>query len=175
MSQKEVLRREPRVSNLHDRIKAELPDEDPVVVDLILWLARLSRLVEQVDNRVRSDVGDLDASESAVLASLLFAGPPYQTSPSRLSQTIIQTTGGMAKTLRRLEQKRLIARKPTPEDGRALHVVLTPKGQRLIRKTLAAMVSTWTQILTSDDAPTRDALLDSVLTLVSMLDSPSET
>jgi DNA-binding MarR family transcriptional regulator len=175
VSQEPVLRRENRVSSLHERIKSELPDEDAVVVDLILWLARLSRLVEQVDNRVRADVGDLDASESAVLASLLLDGPPYETSPSRLSQTIIQTSGGMAKTLRRLEQKRLIVRKPSPEDGRALRVVLTTKGQRLIRKTLAAMVSTWGQILSPHDVQTRDALLDSTLTMVAMLESSNQT
>src|SRR5687768_2738082 len=117
----------PRAAALHEQVRSALPDSDPLHLELVMWLTRLGRLVDLVGNQIRAEVCDLDASEHAVLACLLLAGPPYQLSPTALSDRVVQTTGGMTKTLRRLQERDLVKRVRDDGDGRALHVALTPK------------------------------------------------
>ena len=49
--------------------------------------------------------------------------------PSDLTRLVVQSPGGLTKTLRRLEDAGHIRRRPDPADRRALLVVLTDKGR----------------------------------------------
>ena len=68
------------------------------------------------------------SSESAVLGALLLGGPVLN--PSDLTKLVVQSPGGLTKTLRRLEDAGHIRRRPDPADRRALLVVLTDEGRR---------------------------------------------
>ena len=50
--------------------------------------------------------------------------------PSDLTKLVVQSPGGLTKTLRRLEDAGHIRRRPDPADRRALLVVLTDEGRR---------------------------------------------
>ncbi len=67
--------------------------------------------------------------EPWVLYTLMIAGPPFRSSPTVLCRRSLLTSGGMTKTLGKLEKAGLITRIYDANDRRALLVELTPKGQ----------------------------------------------
>jgi DNA-binding MarR family transcriptional regulator len=92
-----------------------------------MWLTRLSRLNTVALEGHAAEYGST-SSESAVLGALLLGGPVL--SPSHLTNLVVQSPGGLTKTLRRLEDAGYIRRRTDPADRRALLVVLTDKGRR---------------------------------------------
>jgi DNA-binding MarR family transcriptional regulator len=92
-----------------------------------MWLTRLSRLNSVALEERAAGYGST-SSESAVLGALLLGGPVL--SPSHLTNLVVQSPGGLTKTLRRLEDAGHIRRRADPSDRRALLVVLTDKGRR---------------------------------------------
>ncbi len=76
----------------------------------------------------------IDTGEFDVLATLQRAGPPYTLRPTELYETLMISSGGLTDRLNRLDKSGLIARTPSPHDGRSLLVKLTPKGLALIDK-----------------------------------------
>jgi len=67
--------------------------------------------------------------EPWVVYILTLEGPPYRSSPTVLCRRSLLTSGGMTKTLGKLEDAGLITRIYDPGDRRALLVELTPKGR----------------------------------------------
>ena len=92
-----------------------------------MWLTRLSRLNSVALEEHAAEYGST-SSESAVLGALLLGGPVLN--PSNLTRLVVQSPGGLTKTLRRLEDAGYVRRRPDPADRRALLVVLTDKGRR---------------------------------------------
>jgi DNA-binding MarR family transcriptional regulator len=92
-----------------------------------MWLTRFSRLNSKSLEDHAAGYGST-SSESAVLGALLLGGPVLN--PTDLTRLVVQSPGGLTKTLRRLEDAGHIRRRPDPADRRALLVVLTDKGRR---------------------------------------------
>lgn len=78
----------------------------------------------------------LDTSEFTALVTLLIAGEPYRRSAGELSSSLVQTTGGTTKTIRRLEERGLVMRVADPDDGRRTLIELTDPGRALAESTL---------------------------------------
>ena len=78
----------------------------------------------------------LDTSEFTALVTLLIAGEPYRRSAGELSSSLVQTTGGTTKTIRRLEERGLVMRVDDPDDGRRTLIELTGPGRALAESTL---------------------------------------
>jgi DNA-binding MarR family transcriptional regulator len=57
--------------------------------------------------------------------------------PKRLNLHLAITSGGLTKSIQRLEEKQLVRRESVPEDGRGTLVSLTKKGERLVARILA--------------------------------------
>jgi DNA-binding MarR family transcriptional regulator len=132
----------PAPFDLHEALRACLPDVNQDVAVLHLTLLHLGRLVESSIQPLLVADG-LEISEHSVLSALWFSGPPHTLSPTQLSQVILQTTSGMSKTLRRIEGLGLIKRIADPADGRARLVVLTDKGRDLADRHLRQLVAQW--------------------------------
>jgi DNA-binding MarR family transcriptional regulator len=56
---------------------------------------------------------------------------------SELADSIVISRSGFSRAARRMEQAGLIAREPSPEDGRGAYVVLTEHGRRTFRRAAA--------------------------------------
>lgn len=90
----------------------------------ILGLARhYDRELAPVYRELGLDFGLFD-----VLATLRRIGPPYRLSPGELDKWCMVTSGAMTARLARLQEVGLVARRPDPDDGRALLAELTPAG-----------------------------------------------
>ena len=91
-----------------------------------LLLTRLGRLNEQFlsDHHRRHHC---TSAEAAVLM-LLANHDADAISPTLIGEWIVQTSGGLTATLRRLERRGWIERRPDPTDGRGRLVALTVAG-----------------------------------------------
>jgi DNA-binding MarR family transcriptional regulator len=109
-----------------------------------MWLTRLSRLNAVALEGHAAAYGSTSA-ESAVLGALLLGGPALN--PSRLTNLVVQSPGGLTKTLRRLEDAGHIRRRPDPADRRALLVVLTDEGRRAAEQANAELGCYYDELL----------------------------
>jgi DNA-binding MarR family transcriptional regulator len=118
----------------HDSVQAELsrwvadmPDVDPLTEAARQRIGRMARLFERLLTQVAAD-NELTAGDWAALSALQRSGPPYQASPTTLSQQLGITSGTMSVRLARLSQAGLIE-SVAAADGRSKPVRLTPHGQ----------------------------------------------
>jgi DNA-binding MarR family transcriptional regulator len=105
-----------------------LSGADPATVLIMMWAGRLSRRVEAFYQGVLRPYG-LRYPDYAVLSILRFSGPM---SPKNLNRSLAITSGGLTKSIDRLEAAGRVRRGRDPEDGRGTLVALTKKGERTI-------------------------------------------
>lgn len=110
---------------------------DPTTFALLL--GRLSRLNEAAVTAVCADRGTTPA-EVRVL-SLLVHRADGAASPSDIARFVVQTSGGLTATLRRLEADGNIERRSDPSDGRGRLVALTDSGRVFHERVIAAIVA----------------------------------
>jgi DNA-binding MarR family transcriptional regulator len=103
-------------------------------------LARVTLLLEELQHRC-FDPFELRFIDYSVLRVLQLSGPPHALSPTRLSQLVVRSSGGMTQILDRLERRGLVARSPDPTDRRKLLVGLRPDGLRLVKRANRAWVA----------------------------------
>jgi len=112
----------------------------------------LLNFLGEISRRVSSSYGTwlrpfgIDFSEYVVLWALRLLEPKLP-SVSDLRGRVVMSSGGIALALNRLDKKRLVRRKPSPQDGRAVIVQLTPKGRRLIDQLMTQDVERHEQLL----------------------------
>jgi MarR family transcriptional regulator, 2-MHQ and catechol-resistance regulon repressor len=92
-------------------------------------LMRAANSARNVAARQLTESG-LTLTQFAVLEALYHLGPM---SLSDLAQKVLTTGGNLTMVVGNLEKQGLATRQRSPEDGRILIVVLTPKGKNLIR------------------------------------------
>lgn len=131
------------------------------------WLTRLSRL-NAVAIEGRAAEAGMTASEAAVLAMLTRVGPVL--SPTRLQVLVIQSPGGLTKTLRRLEDAGLVRRRADPDDRRSLLVELTAKGRRASERSQAGVDAHYDEVLAGLGAGERRELEDLLRGIVERLE-----
>jgi MarR family transcriptional regulator, 2-MHQ and catechol-resistance regulon repressor len=68
------------------------------------------------------------------------AAPDRRLTMSRLSADVALTTGGVTRLVDRMVEAGLVARQNCPNDRRSIHVVLTPEGQVVLDKAVAAHI-----------------------------------
>jgi len=106
--------------------RQELSGADPATVLIMLWAGRLSMRVQAFYQNILRAHG-LHYSDYALLSILRFSGP---LSPKALNRYLAITSGGLTKSVDRLERGGLVRRRPDPNDGRGVLVSLTGKGRR---------------------------------------------
>jgi DNA-binding MarR family transcriptional regulator len=123
--------------------KPEVEGADPSTILIILWAGRLSRRVDAFYQEALRSHG-LIYSDYAVLCLLRFSGA---LSPKRLNAYLAITSGGLTKTIQRLEKKKLVRREPDPNDGRGTSISLTKQGERMATQLLADDVKAHEKLL----------------------------
>jgi DNA-binding MarR family transcriptional regulator len=103
----------------------------PNTLLIIMWAGRLSR---RVDAQEALRDSQLKYSDYAVLSLLRFSGAM---SPKQINSYLAITSGGLTKTIQRLEKKRLVQREVDPDDGRGTVISLTKTGERLVIQLIA--------------------------------------
>jgi DNA-binding MarR family transcriptional regulator len=133
--------------DLEAGLSNDLPDVDVTSALLLMRTSRLGRLVERHRGRMAQLNTGMDATSHAVLGALLMLGPPHRLTPTFLGRYVLQTSGGMTKTLRRLQADGLVERVPDERDRRVSYVQLTAKGKAVTSATLTDLVQEWSDAL----------------------------
>jgi DNA-binding MarR family transcriptional regulator len=121
--------------NFADALAAKVGDEHADSLVLSLLVARLATVNRRVEQPIQRALG-LERSETIVLLHLSVYDNA-RIHPSELARSLGQTSGGVTKTLRRMEARGLVQRVPDPADRRAVLVELTNAGQELADRYLA--------------------------------------
>lgn len=152
--------------------KRELPrlDMDPMV--LIGRLAEVQHLMAENWLEPIFKSNGLKRGEFDVLATLRRAGAPYALTPTQLYQSTMVSSGGMTARIDRLEKNSYIERTPHPTDRRALIVVLSPKGKKLIDQMMPAYVQAQHDAVSSLTSAQQKTLSTLLATLVENLEAP---
>jgi len=124
---------------------------------MTLLLGRLSRLNEAAVTDVCAEHGTTPA-ELRVM-TLLVHRPVGSASPSDIAAFVVQTSGGLTATLRRLETDGYIERRPDPSDGRGRLVALTDHGAAFHDRVIAAVVARVSRAVGDLDLDRVDALV----------------
>lgn len=134
---------------------------------LLLWSVRAGRLLDTLLAGLLRARG-LDVAQSSVLVTLLVSG---RRSPTDLRRILVQTSGGMTKTIDRLVAAGLVARDADPDDGRGTLVALTRRGANVARSTLDDLTEAWRDVLAPVPASRRRALLPATRALLTALET----
>jgi DNA-binding MarR family transcriptional regulator len=96
-------------------------------------IATLERAAHLVATRIEMAANDLDITqaEAHVLAQVAKAGP---TPIATLHREFGRKRSTLTNVLDRLEQRKLVLRRPNPDDRRSLVVHLTASGERIARR-----------------------------------------
>jgi DNA-binding MarR family transcriptional regulator len=125
-----------------------LGDVDGDAMLVLTWLEVLSRRVRSIHvEEVRRE--RLTYSEATLLYQLLLAGEPYRQSPTQLNEYLGLTSGGVTKTVDRLEAQELVHRVPDSVDGRSIQVGLTESGLEAARRVARAFASRYEELVKS--------------------------
>ncbi len=140
-----------------ERYRDEMGDADLDVATIMMTLARLSR---QVQENYQNDLRTLrtNYSEYAALHALVMAGAPYSMSPSKLNEWVGLSSGGITKTVDRLESDGMIVRSPDPNDGRGVLVTLTERGRRKAERIFEVGLSLYGGLLAHLDDEERSTI-----------------
>ncbi|MES1248497.1 MAG: MarR family transcriptional regulator [Actinomycetota bacterium] len=126
---------------------------------------RLSYLVGRLDRVLRRRLGEalephrLSLPEYTTLSVLQARGGLSNAQLARRSLITPQATN---EVLKRLEERRLVRRRPDPEHGRIRPAELTAAGERLLRSADAAVDAVERELLAADRTQLR-ALLEAAL------------
>ena len=107
-----------------------------------------------------------------MLGALLLAGPVLN--PTVLKTVVIQSPGGVTKTLGRLERAGYVRRVADPDDRRALLVELTARGRRAALRAVEAVDAYYEELLTDLDGAERAQLASLLRKVLDRLESLSE-
>ena len=144
------------------------PDLDASPMGVI---GRLSRLSQLFDGELRRNFArhDLDRASFDVLATLRRSNSEHSLTPAGLMRSSMVTSGAITQRLDRLESRGLVTRSRSETDGRGVEVTLTPAGLELIDATLPTHVATENRLLEALSGPEREALADTLRTLLESL------
>lgn len=150
----------------------ERPDLDVAPMQVLSRVTRLARHLD-IARREAFATYDLESGEFDVLAALRRAGSPYELSPSQLITANLVTSGTMTYRIDRLEEKKLVARKPDPNDGRGVLVQLTQAGLNAVDAALTDLLDRERILLKSISSGERAQLADVLRTIVLPFDQES--
>jgi DNA-binding MarR family transcriptional regulator len=165
-------KREDHVDRLRAQWAKELPDLDTAPMSVLGRIYRLSRLFSRSIEGTFAGFG-LDRGEFDVLSSLRRSGPPYRLTPTDLYGALMVASGSLTHRLGRLERAELVARRPSPDDGRSMAVELTKKGKRIVEDAFRADMANearFMALLSKDDRKRLEALLRKFALQVEALD-----
>ena len=128
---------------------------------LTLLLGRVGRLNELLSTEVCQAHG-VTLAEVRALAALRDAGEPVR--PGVLSDRVVQTSGGLTATLRRLDNDGRIRRITDPTDARVRSVELTATGEAFVDDVLEAIFARYADVLEDLDIEESLVIVRALLT-----------
>lgn len=106
----------------------ERPDLTPSHYLLQIYMLRIARVLDRLDDRISRKHHGVSSSEMRVLFALRRIGPPFAQRPTDLFRALLVTSGAITKQVSRLESAGLVQRLPDERKLGGILVQLTDKG-----------------------------------------------
>lgn len=113
------------------------PATDVEAMEIVPRILRLAYLWDEAVQRLTKSFG-LQRGWLDVLSALRRTGQPHRLPATRLARSVLLSSGGMTARLDRMEEARLIRRRPDPDDRRGVLVEMTPQGKDIVEKVIDA-------------------------------------
>jgi DNA-binding MarR family transcriptional regulator len=110
-----------------------------------------------------------------LLSALRRAGEPHELSPTRLSRSLMLSSGGLTKRLDRMAAAGLVERRPDPSDRRGVLVRLTPAGKKAVDAAIVTHVAGEEELLSGLSAGEREQLAALLRKLLVAWESGADT
>lgn len=130
------------VRQMHDNWNESF---DPVI-EVSTRIYRLHELLRQNIDAVLAGYG-LQSAEFEVLSTLRIVDPPHELTPTELYRTILLSSGGMTKVIKRLEAAGLVELSSSPFDRRSKIIRLSSSGKKLIEAAMRSAIDAEAEVL----------------------------
>lgn len=139
MSRKKIPELHSHARDVAESIQRERPDLDPS--DYLYWvyIMRLGRILDQVDDRRCRTLFGISGADMRVLYALRRAGSPYTRRPTELFRSLLVTSGAITKQVDRLVDLKLVKRSPDPINSGSFLVSLTARGLKMADDALTSL------------------------------------
>ena len=124
-------RRQDQLDRMLDQWRRGRPEIDADGMSLVPRVLRLAHLYDAEMARISRSFG-LKPGWLDVLSALRRIGPPYRMSATELARWVLLSSGGMTNRTDRMEEAKLVTRRPDPADRRGVLIELTPRGREVI-------------------------------------------
>jgi len=135
----------------------ERPDLDVSAMGVFGRLSRTARLLDLSLAKTFGRYG-LNGGEFDVLATLRRSGKPYSLTPTALYRSMMLSSAAMTNRIDRLEARRLVERKPDPNDRRSVKISLTEEGLELVEAAVKEHVEGQERLLAAMNREDREHL-----------------
>jgi DNA-binding MarR family transcriptional regulator len=137
-------------------------------------MSRLERVARHLERRTTDALASsrLSTRDLDVLGALRRAGAPFGLPATQLAQAAMLTSGGMTGEADRLAKAGLVARRPDPQDRRAVLVTLTPEGRAVAERAVKTYLQTAEEVLGILEDEERAALVELLRKLLVALEGP---
>lgn len=129
---------------------------------------KIHSINEAQRSKVMAEYGLL-ASDFGLLTALRRTPPPHLLMPTQIMDYMLISSGGLTKALYRLEEKKLISRSVSLDDGRIKLVQLTVEGKMVIEKIVVKVLENHRLLkvnFSKKEAKQLDMLLVKLLTTI---------
>jgi DNA-binding MarR family transcriptional regulator len=141
MPRKRTIVESERVKDIALSWNRERPDLDPLGYLMPLYLIRIGRIVDRMEDQRWKKLFGISGAELCVLLELRRAGGDYTRRPTDLYRALLVTSGAVTKKVDRLAAAGLVKRKTDPTDKGGLLVHLTARGKSVADKAVAEIAS----------------------------------
>lgn len=141
MPRPRVARMESHTLEIAASLKRERPDLDPTDYLFLLYLQRMGRILDTIDERECRARFGISAADMRVLYALRRAGPPYALRPTELFRALLVSSGAITKQVDRLIAAGFVDRLPGPQRSGGFLIHLTEKGMRAANDGLEALTN----------------------------------
>ncbi|MEV6926497.1 MarR family winged helix-turn-helix transcriptional regulator [Dactylosporangium sp. NPDC051485] len=155
----------------------ELPGVRTDSIEIITPVWRLAKILADDRRRTLARLG-VDPSTLDLLSVIRRSGPPYELTTREITRRTLITPGAVSQRVARAEQAGLVQRSPSSRSRRAVSVVLTEAGHRLIESTVRQLLEHEADLVDSLTPAQRTTLVGLLAklerTLVTPPDQPQE-
>lgn len=127
--------------------RRERPDVDSSSIAIATRIRRLARFLDLDRQTALAAIG-IDAGTLDALATLRRSGRPYRLTAGELQRRSLVTAGAITQRLDNLEAAGLVRRERDAADKRVVHVLLTPRGRRLVDRAFVELMRREQALLT---------------------------
>lgn len=152
---------EDTVDQLLQQWAEERPGLDVSALGVVVRIQHLGKLLGRRANRALKQHG-LKHWEYDVLSVLRRQGFPFELPATEIARAVHLTSGAMTTRIDGLEDRGLVARRPSSDDGRSVLVKLTEKGRQVIDQALHTRLEDATAAMTEVPPAERSILATSL-------------